>query len=300
MAEKKAKPVAKPERSEVIAQCVIYLQQLASYDAGFKADATGESEYPGRGNQIGKAKRAGPARRSESGLYRRKAAAICKGTSRKGDCAECIIWTAPARRSGSDRERLRSIVCARGRGLSERRGGPIISSIIEFPIADRPVTESEIDKLHSAAFRDLEPGICDCTTMAKIAAQMVFAKDDSTNREFVLAVAHVSEMLTALRANYYAAYHGEKRHHEAPAPIATEAQLAAAGRSRKTAEAVKQRGAGSGVRAPLNHRGRQLRPPYPRFIAARTRLRHRRAAWEGYQANHCRKSGCCQTCPTCQ
>jgi hypothetical protein len=55
---KKSNPVAAPERSEVIAQCVIYLQQLASYDAGFKADATGDSEYAGRGSQIGKAKRA--------------------------------------------------------------------------------------------------------------------------------------------------------------------------------------------------------------------------------------------------
>ena len=86
-----------------------------------------------------------------------------------------------------------------------------MSSIIEFPIADRPVTESEIDKLHSEAFRELESGICDCTTMAKIAAQMVLAEDDGTNRELLFAVAHVSEMLTALRANYYAAWHGEKQ-----------------------------------------------------------------------------------------
>jgi len=61
--QKKAKPVAAPERSEVIAQCVIYLQQLASYDAGFKADATGEFEYAGRGNPNWKGKtRADPAR----------------------------------------------------------------------------------------------------------------------------------------------------------------------------------------------------------------------------------------------
>jgi len=31
------------------------------------------------------------------------------------------------------------------------------------------------------------------------------AKDHGTNRELVFAVAHVSEMLTALKANYYAA-----------------------------------------------------------------------------------------------
>jgi hypothetical protein len=84
-------------------------------------------------------------------------------------------------------------------------------SVIEFPAADRPITESEIDKLHSEAFRDLEPEICDCTTMAKIAAQMVLAADDGTNSELVFAVCHVSEMLTALKANYYAAWHGEKQ-----------------------------------------------------------------------------------------
>ena len=42
-----------------------------------------------------------------------------------------------------------------------------MSRIIEFPIADRPVTEGEIDKLRSEAFRNLESGICDCATMAK-------------------------------------------------------------------------------------------------------------------------------------
>ncbi len=42
-----------------------------------------------------------------------------------------------------------------------------MSNIVEFPIADRPITESEIDKLHSEAFRNLEPGICDCACMAQ-------------------------------------------------------------------------------------------------------------------------------------
>ena len=40
---------------------------------------------------------------------------------------------------------------------------------------------------------------------------MVLAEDSGTNRELVFAVAHVSEMLTALKANYYAAWHGEKQ-----------------------------------------------------------------------------------------
>ncbi len=84
-------------------------------------------------------------------------------------------------------------------------------NIVEFPLPDRPITEDEIDRLHSEAFRDLEEGICDCASMAKIAAQMVLAKDDGTNRELIFAVAHVSEMLTAFKANYYAAWYGEKQ-----------------------------------------------------------------------------------------
>jgi hypothetical protein len=86
-----------------------------------------------------------------------------------------------------------------------------MSNIIELPLPDRPITEGEIAKLHSKAFRDLESGICDCTIMAKIAADMVIAADDGTNGELIFAVCHASEMLTALRANYYALWHGEKQ-----------------------------------------------------------------------------------------
>jgi hypothetical protein len=86
-----------------------------------------------------------------------------------------------------------------------------MSNLVEFPIADQPITESEIDKLHSEAFRNLEPGICDCESMAKIAAHLMVSADDGTDRELVFAVCHVSEMLTALKANYYAAWHGEQQ-----------------------------------------------------------------------------------------
>ena len=86
--------------------------------------------------------------------------------------------------------------------------------IVEFPTADRPITESEIDKLHSEAFRNLEPGICDCACMARIAVQ--YAMNTRTeDREMVFAVVHAMEMLTALKKNYYAAWHGEKQK-EAP------------------------------------------------------------------------------------
>jgi hypothetical protein len=86
--------------------------------------------------------------------------------------------------------------------------------IVEFPGREPPpegYSEDYVNKLHSEAFRNLEGGICDCATMAMIAAQMVLAEDDGTNRELIFAVCHVSEMLDAFKASYYARWHGEKR-----------------------------------------------------------------------------------------
>jgi hypothetical protein len=40
--------------------------------------------------------------------------------------------------------------------------------------------------------------------------------DDGTNRELVFAVVHVCEMLSALKASYYAAWYGEKQRVAAP------------------------------------------------------------------------------------
>ena len=57
--------------------------------------------------------------------------------------------------------------------------------IVEFPTADRPITESERAKLHSEAFRNLEPSICDCESMAKIAAQIAM-NTKTEDRELVL------------------------------------------------------------------------------------------------------------------
>jgi len=48
-----------------------------------------------------------------------------------------------------------------------------MSNIFEFPVADRPVTEDEIAKLHAEAFRDLEGRISDCLWMSVIALEMV-------------------------------------------------------------------------------------------------------------------------------
>jgi hypothetical protein len=49
---------AEPRRSEIIEQCVIYVQQLAAYDAGFSVDRTGDADHCGKGGQIKQAQRA--------------------------------------------------------------------------------------------------------------------------------------------------------------------------------------------------------------------------------------------------
>jgi hypothetical protein len=56
-AKAKAKE-AKPEGSKIIEQAVVYVQQLAAYDAGFMVDRTGEADFCGTGDHIGKARRA--------------------------------------------------------------------------------------------------------------------------------------------------------------------------------------------------------------------------------------------------
>jgi hypothetical protein len=43
--------------TKVIEQCVIYVQSLAAYDAGFGVDRTGDADYAGKGRQISKARR---------------------------------------------------------------------------------------------------------------------------------------------------------------------------------------------------------------------------------------------------
>ena len=79
-------------------------------------------------------------------------------------------------------------------------------NVVDFPLTDRPITETEIDKLHSAAFRDLEGGIGDCVSMAKIALDQI-CELKTENRELVFAVAHTWELLEKLKENYYAAWH---------------------------------------------------------------------------------------------
>jgi hypothetical protein len=94
-----------------------------------------------------------------------------------------------------------------------------MSEIIKFPFSGsstpagnadspaEPITDAEFEKVHSAAFRDLEPLICDCVCMAKIAADAVMSirTEDS---EAVFAVAHAYKMLAALKKDYYAMWRG--------------------------------------------------------------------------------------------
>jgi hypothetical protein len=83
-----------------------------------------------------------------------------------------------------------------------------MSNVVEFPPSDRPAAPPDADKLHAEAFRYLENAICDCVSMARIAAQEV-NEIRTENRELVFAVRHVSEMLAALKASYYTAWRGQ-------------------------------------------------------------------------------------------
>ena len=52
------------------------------------------------------------------------------------------------------------------------------ADILTFPgdgLPDRPITEQEVDRLHSKNFRDLEGRINDCAIMAAIAHEMAMA-----------------------------------------------------------------------------------------------------------------------------
>jgi hypothetical protein len=62
-----------------------------------------------------------------------------------------------------------------------------MSEIIKFPFTlssapacnadspSEPITDAEFEKMHSLAFRELEPLICDCVSMANIAADAVMS-----------------------------------------------------------------------------------------------------------------------------
>lgn len=84
-----------------------------------------------------------------------------------------------------------------------------MTNVVEFPAPDRPITETEIEELHAEAFRDLENGLNDCVSMAKIAFDQI-CELKTEDRELVFAVAHTWELLAKLKRDYYAAWHNEK------------------------------------------------------------------------------------------
>jgi hypothetical protein len=87
-------------------------------------------------------------------------------------------------------------------------------NVVDFPLADRPITEAEVDKLHSAAFRDLEGDICDLERMGQIAEDLIIqcvAKEDGY-RELELstfAVTQLAKMLRDSKDRYHKRWHGE-------------------------------------------------------------------------------------------
>ncbi len=89
-----------------------------------------------------------------------------------------------------------------------------MSRIIEFPIADKPITESDIDRLHSEAFRDLEGEVCDLDRMGEIAQNLIMncaAKEDSFHdlELATFAVQQLAKMAKEFRTNYEKRWHGE-------------------------------------------------------------------------------------------
>jgi hypothetical protein len=88
------------------------------------------------------------------------------------------------------------------------------STIIEFPTADRPITEGEIEKLHCQAFRDLEGAVCDLERAGAIARDLITecaAREDSF-RQLELAqfaVWQVAKLAEEFKQDYYKRWHGE-------------------------------------------------------------------------------------------
>jgi hypothetical protein len=89
-----------------------------------------------------------------------------------------------------------------------------MSNIVDFPAADRPITETDIDTLHAEAFRDLEGDVCDLERMSDIAQGLIMecaAREDHL-RQLELAtfaVWQLAKMTREFKESYYKRYHGE-------------------------------------------------------------------------------------------
>ena len=89
------------------------------------------------------------------------------------------------------------------------------AEIINHPGAafpDRPVSEQEVDKLHSKNFKDLEGRINNCALMAAIAMDLVIPlimgiEPEKEKAQF--AIHNAAQMLKQLQTDYQAAWYGE-------------------------------------------------------------------------------------------
>jgi hypothetical protein len=101
-----------------------------------------------------------------------------------------------------------------------------MADVVKFPGAssDREINDDG-DRLHAEAFRDLEPGICDCTTMAKIAAQIALSTN-TTDREVVFLSPTSPKCSTRSKRTITPLTTGRNsgtQHHEAPTLIGQKA-----------------------------------------------------------------------------
>jgi hypothetical protein len=89
------------------------------------------------------------------------------------------------------------------------------ADILTFPgdgLPDRPVSEQEVDRLHSQNFKDLEGRINNCTLMVEIAMDLVIPLimgigPEKEKAQF--AIGNAAQMLNQLHIDYQAAYYGE-------------------------------------------------------------------------------------------
>jgi hypothetical protein len=84
------------------------------------------------------------------------------------------------------------------------------ADIIDMPgaaLPDRPITEQEVDRLHSKNFRDLEGRINNCAIMASIALEMamplIFGIEPK-HEKAQFAICKAAQMLKQLQADYQA------------------------------------------------------------------------------------------------
>ena len=91
-------------------------------------------------------------------------------------------------------------------------------TVIEFPspeLPTRPITEADVDKLHSEAFCDLEGEVCDLERAGEISQQLIMqctVGHEDSMRQLELAqfaVLQLAKMLREFRASYYKRWKGD-------------------------------------------------------------------------------------------